>query len=164
MNSPVAISCRKYTQRRRGLPSGLPTSKMPTGRQSWGREFWVHHSSGLPTLTIKWFVSTLVEWNNVLKVLKYQPDPSPEILHSLTVNDSTLPRFIIWLDCSDTVVQSQVGSCVKNLTGHQLTDHQLMMICVLSNSHRRQSHICCMFTLRACVFKCVLKLLAWEEA
>ena len=110
------------------LPSGLPTSEMPTGRQSWGRQFWVHHSSGLPTLIIRWFVSTLVEWNNILKVLKYQPDPSPKILHSLTVNDSLLLRFFLWLDCSDTVVQSRVGSCVKNLTGHQLTGHQLMMI------------------------------------
>ena len=35
---------------------------------------------------------------HVLKVLKYQPDPSPEILHSLTVNHNTLPRFILWWD------------------------------------------------------------------
>ena len=123
----IPIGVKSILKRNYWLPSGLPTSEMPTGRQYWGRHFWVHHSSGLPTLIIRWFVSTLVEWNNVLKVLKYQPDPSPEILHSLTVNDSTLPRFILWLDC-DTAVQSQVGSCVKNLTGHQLTDHQLMMI------------------------------------
>ena len=33
---------------------------------------------------------------NVLKVLKYQPNPSPEILHSLTVNHNTLQKFILW--------------------------------------------------------------------
>ena len=140
---------------------------MPTGRQSWGRQFWVHHSSGLPTLIIRWFVSTLVEWNNILKVLKYQPDPSPEILHSLTVNDSLLLRFFLWLDCSDTVVQSRVGSCVKNLTGHQLmmiwwwSSFGHTYLCVLSNlfskcqSHRKQSHICCIFTFLHCAFSSV---------
>ena len=34
-------------------PLILPTSGLPTGRQSWGRQFWVHQSSGLPTLIMK---------------------------------------------------------------------------------------------------------------
>ena len=70
--------------------------------------------------------STLVEWNNVLKVFKYQPNISPEILYSLTVNHNTLPRFILWWDWIDTRLGSLVGSCEKNLSGHQLTDHQLI--------------------------------------
>ena len=34
-------------------PLILSTSGLPTGRQSWGRQFWVHQSSGLPTLIMK---------------------------------------------------------------------------------------------------------------
>ena len=47
------VDTKSILSKSRRWPLILPTSGLPTGRQSWGRQFWVHQSSGLPTLIMK---------------------------------------------------------------------------------------------------------------
>ena len=59
-------------------PLILPTSGLPTGRQSWGRQFWVHQSSGLPTLIIKTYFDML--WTIHGKYNRFQCSSQSAIL------------------------------------------------------------------------------------
>ena len=47
------VDTKSILSKSRRWPLILPTLGLPTGRQSWGRQFWVHQSSGLPTLIMK---------------------------------------------------------------------------------------------------------------
>ena len=84
-----------------GIPSGLPTSGLPTGRQSWGGQFWIHHSSGLPTLILYWFFS--FSWmKQCFEGSKASTRSISQVLHQSN-------------SCTGTIRQSQGGSYVKSL-------------------------------------------------
>ena len=91
-------------------PLILPTSGLPTGRQSWGRQFWVHQSSGLPTLIMKTYFDMFwtihakynrLRWSstvcNTFPIFWDQFNSSLITYHNLSLpRNSVLQNFLIW--------------------------------------------------------------------